>query len=219
MKILNLLVISASVIANFGINSSFAADNNINNQINNQLNDQININNQNNIAVQPQVQATSEINALNNNAKKTIKIKRSLKPIKKTININNKNVKLSKRGIHDIRLNLYKSFFSKDSNKFKSYEDLMFAPTFLGKLVKHFHDQVRGNNYTNSRAEIRRIKGIFRIILDNIIKKTTESINTHYFTKEETNKISERIIMASETIKISNKSNAPRIKMWDGIYR
>ena len=224
MKILNLLIVSVGIIANFEANSSFAAENffgciNHDNQINNQLNDQINTNNQTNIVVQPQVKTTSEINTLNNNAKKIIKIKTSLKPIKKTININYKNVKLSKRGIRNIRLNLYKSFFSKDSNKFKSYDDLLFAPTFLGKLVKHFHDQVRKNNYINSRIEIRRIKGIFRSILNNIIEKTTQSIEQNKFDDaQKLNEISERIIMASETIKISNKHRAPEIKMWNNIY-
>ena len=159
----------------------------------------------------------SETKVLNNTKRKIRKFKR-IHESSKTININYKDVKLSKQGIRDIRLNLYKSFFSKDNNKFKSYEDLMFAPTFLGKLVKHFHDQVKTRKYTNSRVEIRRIKSVFRNILDNIIKKTTESIQQNNFTAEEKNEISNRINMAAETIRISNNSKAPRITMWDNIY-
>lgn len=190
MKILNLLITSASILANFVINSSFATDNITNNQINSEVNNQINITNQINIDVQPQVN---------------------------TIHIGYDNVPLSNEGIYDFRLQCYKNFFSKENNKFKSYDDLIFAPTFLGKLAKHFHDQVRTGQYINNRIAIRKIKNVFSNILNNIIDKTTEAIKTNYFTEKEINEISERITMASETIKISNKRKAPKITIWDNI--
>ena len=204
MKILNLLAIG--IIASAGMNNSFGAENNFINNLCNQVNNQTNT---------VQIQTTNIINNIQPKPK-IMKLKQI--PLK-TIDINYENVKLSKHGIRNIRLNLYKSFFSKENNKFESYEDLMFAPTFLGKLVTHFHDQIRTGQYINNRREIRRIKNIFNSILNNIIDKTTKSKQQNNFTDKEINNISERISMAAETIRISTNHKAPRIKIWDNIYK
>lgn len=203
MNKLNLLAIG--IITSFGMNNSFATEYNYINNLNNQLNTQTNT---------VHIQNTNIINNIRPKPR-IMKLKRI--PLK-TIDINYKNVKLSKHGIRNIRLNLYKSFFSKDNNKFESYEDLMFAPTFLGKLVSHFHDQIRTGQYINNRREIRRIKNVFNSILNNIIEKTIKSEQKNNFSNEEINNISERISMAAETISISTKHKAPRIKIWDNIY-